>query len=103
VEYKRPDRIGFLSIPVLEFLNGLKWTSTTKNMLAALRPSTIRESWGELKLDAQSWRVTVHLKGDEKDPVIDYIRQEVQVGLEGYEHGWALEQQLEKEGMKEFL
>jgi hypothetical protein len=103
MEYKQPDTIGRLSIPVLEFLNGLKWAATTKNMLAALRPSAIRESWGSIKLDGQCWRVTVYLKGDEKAPVIDYIQQEVQVGLEGFDHGFALQQQLEKEGMKEFL
>lgn len=103
MEYKQPDRFGQLSIPVLEFLNGLKWNATTKNMLAALRPSAIRESWGSIKLDGKRWRVTVYLRGDEKDPVIDYMQQEVMVGLEGYEHGFALQQQLEKEGMKEFL
>lgn len=101
MEYKEPESRGFQTIPVLEFLNGFPWNQMTKNMMPALRPSAVRECWGSMKCDGHLWRVTVWLKGTEAAPVIDYIEQEVVVGLEGgFEHGHHLQTEMEKLGIE---
>lgn len=78
VDYEEPEAIGFLSIPVLEFLNGKPWNEAALGFVHSLRPSCIRVTTGSIKLDSRCWRVTVVV--DEND-VIDEITQEVEVGL----------------------
>lgn len=104
-KYEPPKERGFTSIPVLQFLNGLPWNTTTKNMLFALRPNYIREVYeGDgVKMDACCWRVTVWLKctKDNLKPVIKRIEQEVSIGLGGgYDDADDLERKLLTMGMR---
>lgn len=69
--------LGYTSIPMLTFLWGQPWDDRAKNLVHALRPSSVRTSKGELKSDAETWRVTVMLDADN---CIRSITQEVQVG-----------------------
>jgi hypothetical protein len=101
MNYEAPKTWGVTTIPVLEFLNGLPWNAITKNLLMALRPSTVRECWGEMKCDAYRWRVTVWLHGTKDYPLIRKIEQEVNVGLLGeFQHAVELEKTLREMGMK---
>lgn len=72
------DSRGFTSIPVLEFLKGQPWDDRARNLVHALRPSSVRTSTGALNCDSQTWRVTVVLTQDRK--TIRSITQEVEVG-----------------------
>lgn len=78
--YEPIDHRSFLSIRVLEFLNGRPWDDLALNLVHSLRPSSIRVTTGEVKCDARTWRVTVYVS---KDNIIQKIRQEVEVGLLG--------------------
>lgn len=85
--YNKPSRHSYTVIKVLQDLSGQPWDDLSKNMLMALRPSFVRESWGEIKCDACCWRVTVYLSGSKDAPIVDYIAQEVAVGINGAEDG----------------
>lgn len=89
--------VGYTVIPVLEFLWGKPWNDMAKNYLRALRPSDVRETFGEIKNDARPWRVTVILErvitpaGIElPTPIVKRIEQEVEVNLEGATCGFDL-------------
>lgn len=69
--------LGYTSVPMLTFLRGQPWDDRAKNLVHALRPSSVRTSKGELKSDSETWRVTVMLEADGR---IRNIMQEVQVG-----------------------
>lgn len=84
------DTRGFLLLEVLSFLNGETWNEIALGYVHSLRPSHIRVVRGGTQMDAQTWRVTVHLNKDDK--TIDRITQEVQVGLpDQCAHGQALQ------------
>jgi hypothetical protein len=84
-DYERPDRIGYNSVEMLEFLKGHPWDQMALNYVHALRPSRIRVTHGEVTCDSWGWRVTVTI---DENNIIRSITQEVEVGLEGgYEHG----------------
>lgn len=88
VGYEKPNHIGFLSIKVLEFLNGREWDEVALAYVHSLRPSCIRVTTDCITLDARTWRVTVYV--DNKN-IITGIEQEVEVGLpDGVAHGEAL-------------
>lgn len=78
IEYVDPGRrVVWTSIPVLPFLWGRTWSARANDLIASLRPSTVRMSTGEVKSDSRLWRVTVYLvEGD----IIRRIEQEVEVG-----------------------
>ncbi len=79
---------GWKCIKVLEFLNGKQWDDIALGYVHSLRPSSIRVTEGMITLDARIWRVTVYI---DKENVIDYITQEVIVGLpDGVANGEAL-------------
>lgn len=104
-KYKAPDSSGFLSIPVLGFLTGMPWDDHAKNFLMALRPSCVRETWGEIKCDAVCWRVTVLLAGTKTAPLVQKITQEVMVGLSKGDHqnGHELSKFMSERGMERFF
>jgi len=88
VEFTQFYHRGWKSIKVLDFLNGKQWDDIALGYVHALRPSSIRVTKGTIKLDARVWRVTVYIN---EDNVINYISQEVVVGLpDGVAHGDAL-------------
>jgi hypothetical protein len=89
--YVAPQRTGFCSIRVLDFLVGRKWDQLALNFVHALRPSYIRVVCGEETSDAICWRVTVAV--DDKN-IIESIEQEVQVGCVDANHGADLRAQL---------
>jgi hypothetical protein len=78
---------GWISIPVLEFLNGRPWNNAALNVVHGLRPSAIRIllPTGGITADSVTWRVTVSLDADGR--TIRKITQEVQVGLDGCRYG----------------
>lgn len=69
---------GYTAIKVLPELIGLPVCNLVLGYLAALRPSCIRITGGEVHCDARQWRVTVTV--DEHDKITD-ISQEVSVGF----------------------
>lgn len=81
--WSRPDKIGFTSLKVLTFLKGQPWDEMALCFVTALRPSSVRVVPGGIQLDSRLWRVTVWLRKG----VIDYIEQEVEVGLMPEMHG----------------
>ena len=89
--YKKPNEQSYTVIKVLPDLSGQPWDDLSKNMLMAVRPSYVRESWGEIKCDACCWRVTVYLRGSKDEPIVDYIEQEVAVGSVGADNGHDLD------------
>jgi hypothetical protein len=91
VPYVSPADIGFTSLEVLPFLKGLPWNNLALGYVHSLRPSSIRVTEGSVKLDARMWRVTVIV---DKDEIIQEITQEVEVGLYGWQHGGALDDEL---------
>ena len=94
-DYIEPKSIGWSSIPVLEFLNGLPWDDLALGFLHAVNPSCIRVTDGCTKCDAITGRVTVYLKEDSK--TIKKITQEVRVGLpDGINNGHELNIALRK-------
>lgn len=85
LECDGPMALGYTSIAVLPFLNGRKWDERALGFVYALRPSKIRVTYGEEKLNSVSWRVTVRV---DRDDVIRSVTQEVQVGLApGWRYG----------------
>ena len=87
-KYEKPNRRGYLNLPVLEFLKGHKWDDVSLGYVHSLRPSAIRVVTDYITCDVFLWRVTVYV--NYKD-VIQKIIQEVEVGLpEGVAHGEAL-------------
>ena len=87
-KYERPSSNGYTIVPVLHYLKGKPWDDMAMNYVHSLRPSYIRTSTGKIDADSKPWRVTVFLKEDEK--TIDYIEQEVEVGLKGCKNGMDL-------------
>lgn len=84
--------VGFLSIKVLEFLNGHPWDDIALGYVHGLRPSSIRVTTGEETCDAQCWRVTVYV--DERNAITG-MRQEVEVWLpDGVDHGADLRERM---------
>lgn len=101
--YKSPEAIGYTSIPVLEFINGLRLNFFTMNMLAAVRPSALRvlDENAEIKCDALCWRVTVTTYKHAGALTIRKIEQEVVVGLSGeLENSKELTKELREMGMR---
>lgn len=92
VEYDQPDSIGWRSMTVLHILIGLKWGQLPLNYIHSLRPSYIRVTTGEETMDFRLWRVTVLV--DESDTIL-HISQEVEVGCEGYDNAYDMDQSLE--------
>jgi hypothetical protein len=86
-QYIKPRNTGWCVMPVLEFLNGRQLTRMAFNWLLAVKPTWVRiVRYGQpMTCDAVTNRVTIHLKED--GVTIDRIEQEVNVGLEGVEHG----------------
>jgi hypothetical protein len=102
-EYKSPEILSYMSIPVLEFLNGLPWNVFTMNMLVAVRPSALRvlDENAEIKCDACCWRVTVTTYKHAGDLAIRKVEQEVMVGLAGdFSCSDALNKELREMGMR---
>lgn len=100
VVYDPPDKIGFLSLPILQFLVGHPWDQLALNFVHAVRPCAIRVigTGGCKKTDARQGRVTVLVLGAE-DRIVS-ISQECSVGLEpDYEHGHHLWLEARKRGM----
>jgi len=89
MDYQAPERTGYCSIPVLEFLQGDCWDDRVLDFIHALRPSTIRVvPYQALQNDdARIWRVTVNLT---KANLIGRIMQEVEVGLRTADNGHGL-------------
>jgi len=86
--YVKPDRVGFTSLSVLEFLKGREWDEVALSYVHALRPTFVRVTTGMMTCDWRAWRVTVNL--DEKN-TIESIEQEVEVALpEGVANGQEL-------------
>lgn len=82
---------GYTVIPVLEFLAGRRLDDVAGAYISALRPSSVRITTGEIKLDARPWRVTIYVNPTEE--FIVGIEQEVEVLLgEGIENGDELHQ-----------
>lgn len=79
-EFRRFNKIGFTSLDVLPELNGKVWNDYALGLVHSLRPSSIRVTDSETKLDARTWRVTVYIN-NKTDRIIERIRQEVEVGL----------------------
>jgi hypothetical protein len=80
---------GFTVVPVLSFLTGHRLDDVVGAYVSGLRPSAVRISHGEIKLDARLWRVTIYV--NEADFVMG-IEQEVEVLLpEGCENGGDLD------------
>lgn len=79
---------SYTSVEVLEFLRGQPWDDIALNWVHSLRPSMIRVVTGAETSDAKTWRVTVCV--DESN-IIRSIRQEVEVRIEGCEHGHDLQ------------
>jgi hypothetical protein len=94
----RHDRRGYMSIRVLECLNGKPLDEYAMALIHALRPSSVRVSHGGwTNSDARTWRVTVY----QRDGLIDGIEQEVEVGLpDGCPHGSALDAALRARGIE---
>lgn len=85
-ETDEEKRCGWMSIPVLEFLNGRPWNNAALNLVRALRPSCVRVTTGETTTDGCSWRVTITV--DPKDKrTIKKVEQEVEVGIVGCRFG----------------
>lgn len=79
---------GYITILVLEELEGRKWDDFTEAFVHTLRPSSVRILHGGSKMDSQLWRVSVNL---DENGIIQNISQEVEVGLpEGVENGGEL-------------
>lgn len=68
---------GVTTIEVLPELVGLPFTNLVLAYLYALRPSTIRVSYGAVYADCHTWRVTVYLDATDK---VTKIVQEVEIG-----------------------
>jgi hypothetical protein len=88
VDYEPPDRRGYTVLPVLQGFWGKPWDQCALNHVHSLRPGGIRVTNSGIKLDAQTWRVTVYLEDD--DRTIRKIEQEVEVGCVGAKHGHGL-------------
>jgi len=90
VHYEEPDDIGHDCIEVLPFLVGRPWDQCALNYVHSVQPSGIRVADPNtgITLDAQPWRVTVHLGNDYR--TIIRIMQEVEVGCVGAKHGHGL-------------
>ncbi len=81
---------GFTTIDVLPELCGLPVCDLVLGYLAALRPSAIRITGGEVHTDAMQWRVTVLVDKDDK---VERIYQEVSIGFGcGYDMGNLLDE-----------
>ena len=85
VNYIKPQTRGWLTIPVLEFLNGRLWDNMALNVVHSLRPSCIRVTTGEITSNFCTWRVTIYLEQDQR--IIRRIEQEVEVGTYGIRNG----------------
>ncbi len=101
VAYNKPDSTSFQSLKVLQELWGRPWDQCALNFVHALRPSGIRVTRGEIKLDARTWRVTVYLEDD--DRTILRIEQEVAVGCVGAQHGYGLRRYVLGQGPEPIL
>lgn len=89
ISYEPPERMGYLSLPVLQFLWGQPWDDLALNLVHSLQPSALRVIyWGGVeKTDAIRQRVTIYLN---KDDTIRSMEQEVNVGLVGQSNGHTL-------------
>lgn len=76
---KRPDQPCrcYAAIDVTPFLVGRPLDDIAWGWLESLRPSSIRVAYGEIKCDAQTWRVTIHLS---QAMLIESVSQEVELG-----------------------
>lgn len=82
-------RRGYVSMPVLPFLNKRALDDVAFAWITSLRPSSVRLCRNGQNDDARCWRVTVYLHDNED--TIRRISQEVEVGLpDGVAHGHAL-------------
>lgn len=89
------NRVGYLSIKVLEFLTGYPWNDLALGYVHGLRPSAIRVTKDEETMDSVPYRVTVYV--DENDRITG-MRQEVEVWLpEGVEHGADLRERMKQQ------
>lgn len=100
VRYIPPSTTGRLSIPVLEFLVGLRWDVVALNYVHALNPASIRVTSGEVTSDSREGRVTVWLDSSDR---ITGIEQEVEVGLRGAMNGRHLADQVREARKKRGL
>jgi hypothetical protein len=105
VEYEEMERVSYQCLEVLPCLKGKKWNEVALAYVHSLRPTSIRVTKGETKLDARTWRVTVYVDNND---TIERIEQEVEVGLpDGVIHGealkWALRTGIDSEQTKWFL
>lgn len=90
---KKFDYRGSTVVEILEFLKGKPFDDKILAYIYGFRPSSVRISYGSIKLDAHTNRVTIWL--DEKDTVRK-IYQEIDVGLpDEIENGYALDQLME--------
>lgn len=77
-DYAEPQRVGYLSVPVMRVLWGKPWNRAALGFLKGLRPSKIRVTRGEVTTDRVDWRVTVLIGSDD---TIRKIYQEMEIGL----------------------
>lgn len=77
VAYEEPVSRGYQCLPVLHYLWGRKWDELALAYVRSVRPTSIRVTTGEIKLDARTGRVTVYV--DEDDTIL-WIEQEATTG-----------------------
>ncbi len=75
----KPSRVGYISVPIAEFLVGRPWNEEALQYMHCFQPSAIRVSDGWLTCDGYSRRITVITDPDTK--LITKITQEVTVPL----------------------
>ena len=85
-EYEKPMVHGYSSISMLEFLYGMKLDELTFNYIYSLNPTSVRIVGPNdvLACDCYHGRVTIRIDDECR---IEKIDQEVNVGLNGCEHG----------------
>jgi hypothetical protein len=101
VAFENPrGAVGSTSLDVCPGLIGKPWNNAAVNLLVSLRPSMVRVIRPNQAQTADSyrWRVTVAL--DDQN-LIRAVRQEVDVGLQGFRNGWDVSQWLQ--GREDFL
>jgi hypothetical protein len=81
----KTDSQSYVSIIVLDFLNGKPFDDIAKAYISGLNPTSVRIIYDSEHLDARTGRVTVYL--DDND-IIEKISQEITVHLpESVRHG----------------
>lgn len=74
VDYVPPSAQGFAVFPVLQFLTGRPWDDLALNAVHSLRPSQIRVTEDETKMNARLWRVTVYIRREPEPSALDQAR-----------------------------